>query len=376
MLPEKRKGNDEGGGGGSFEVRVIGGGIPSSAEAGGSKGVEIGLRIGGGEAKERAAVPAGTDAVFRLEPVAGDEPEPLPARPMSEVGPAVPRVSRSSRKRRVGLAHWTGWMAAASCALIVAAVAGLMVSRKPKAVDSERKAAPVAEKRQELDPEQKYFLEHSAELIAEAESMLARYAAASSLDQVLPLVRDVERVKPMMTGLWQPWGDGPAFASGQELSGFVLEGAGRPAICLTGAKGDFSRFEMVFVREGERLKLDWEASHGIGDARIADLQEGASFTGGLLRVVIRPETFYTADFPESGFQSYQLLDTTGDHSVWGFAPRGSAVARALDEEFNEGSVLLEKNGEIRATVRLAEAPASSRKCFEIAEMLHKGWVTP
>jgi hypothetical protein len=130
------------------------------------------------------------------------------------------------------------------------------------------------------------------------------------------------------------------------------------------------------VREGERLKLDWEASHGIGDARIADLQEGASFTGGLLRVVIRPETFYTADFPESGFQSYQLLDTTGDHSVWGFAPRGSAVARALDEEFNEGSVLLEKSGEIRATVRLAEAPASSRKCFEIAEMLHKGWVTP
>jgi hypothetical protein len=267
-------------------------------------------------------------------------------------------------------------MAAVSCVLIVAAVAGLMVSRKPKPADSDGKAALVVEKRQELDPEQKYFLEHSGELIAEAESMLARYAAASSLDQVLPLVRDVERVKPKMTGQWQPWGDGPAFACGQELSGFVLEGAGRPAICLTGAKSDFSRFEMVFVREGERLKLDWEASHGIGDARIADLQEGASFTGGLLRVVIRPETFYTADFPESGFQSYQLLDTTGDHSVWGFAPRGSAVARALDEEFNEGSVLLEKSGEIRATVRLAEAPASSRKCFEIAEMLHKGWVTP
>jgi hypothetical protein len=375
MFAQKRKDSDEGGGGrGDFQVRVICGGREAPAGGGGGGGLEIGLRIGSGQARDPArALPAG-DPVHRLE--VADGSGPLAARPMSEAGPAVPRISRGGRQRRRGLAHWTGWMAVASCGVAVAAVAGLLVSGRSGSPHVGSGPDYVFEQEEALDDEQEYFLVNSGELAGEAEALLERYAAVTSVEQALAMVRGAARVRARMERLWQPWGPGARFAGGEEIQNFIMQGAGRPAICLTGRKGDFSRFELVFVREGERLKLDWEASHGIGEVQIADLQGAVPAPGGVVRAVIRPATFHPAEFPEERFRSYQLSDAGGEHFVWAFTPRGSVIATALKQEFNEGSVLLESRGETRATVRLAGSGNPGLKCFEITEMLHKGWVTP
>jgi hypothetical protein len=378
MAAGKRKQRDDGGGGhGGLEVRVIGGGKAVPA-GGGEKGLEIGLRIGAGTLPER--VPDAVMPVPRLE--VAEPQEPLPARPMSEVGPAQPRIPRGGRRKRRGLAHWTLWMAAGSCVVVVAAVAGLLVAGNAKAAkavkDSPPAGAPVsvAGKRPELDQQQQYFLERSGELIEAAEALLGRYAAATSVAEVLPLVRDAERVKSRMEKLWQPWGAGVPFAPGEDPVSFITQESGRPAICLAGRKGDFSRFEMVFVREGDGLKLDWEASLGIGEVQIAELRDGVPVAGRTVRALVRPADFHPAEFPEDRFRSYQLGDAGGEHFVWAFAPAGSAVAAAFEAEFNEGTVLLKKSGETRATVRLAAAGGAGGNCFELTEMLHKGWVTP
>lgn len=374
MLPRKRKSSDGGGGGrGGFEVRVIGGGRALPADSGG-RSLQIGLRIGSSEAKGRAPAEAGKDPVHRLG--SEDEELPLQAKPMSEVGPAEPRVSSRDRKAKRGLAHWTLWMAAATGMLVVAAVVGLLHAGKGKPTNSESEPGYVFEREQQLDREQEYFLVHSGDLIEEAENLLELYVKAESVDQALPMVRNAERVKERMTRLWQPWGAGPMLAAGEEMEGFVTEETEPPGICLKGRKGDFSRFEMIFVREGERLKLDWEASYGIGEVQIAELQEGAPAEGRVVRGDIQPAEFYTQDFPESDFRSFQLADAAGDHFIWAFARLGSAVATSLASEFNQGSVLLEKSGQIRASVRLSGSGGRSGKCYEITEMLHKGWVTP
>lgn len=375
MLPEKRRESDEGGSGrGGFEVHVIGGQRTGLSEPG-EKGLEMGLRIGGGNARERVKAESSAGPVHRLEAEAEDPP--LHAKPMSGLGPAEPRVaSAGRRKSRRGLGHWTVWMAAATCSVVVAAVGGMMLAGKKRQEGQDRGPAYVVEPVQKLDPREKYFVEHSGELIAEAEAVLGRYAAAASVEEALPLVRDAERVRERMIALWKPWGTAEAFAPGEDLSGYITDNAGRPGIGLAGRKGDFSRFEVFFVREGERMMLDWEASEGIGEVQIAELHGGAGGQGGVVRATIRPSTFHTADFPEDGYRSYQLSDAAGKHSVWGFAPQGSPVAEALDAEFNEGSVLFERNEEIRAAVRLAGSAGGSGKCYEITEMLHKGWVTP
>jgi hypothetical protein len=380
MRTANRKHGEDGGGGGhgGFEVRVIGGGraVPAAA---GEGGLEIGLRIGAEALAER--LPEGEAPVPRLEAVERDE-QPVAARPMSEVGPAEPRVPRGRRRNRRGLGHWTLWMAAGSCAVVVAAVTGLLAAGKAKAARTSKTepeaGAPALAvgKSPPLDPRQQYFIEHSGELIAEAQALLARYAAAATVTEALPLVRDAGRVKARMEQLWQPWGAGDPFAPGEEPVSYLSGESGRPAICLAGRKGDFSRFEMVFVRDGEQLKLDWEASLGIGEVQVAELRGGAPAAGRDLRVVVRPADFHPAEFPEDRYRSYRLSDATGDHFVWGFAPVGSAVAAALEVEFNEGAVLLKKSSETRATVRLVEASGAGANCFELTEMLHKGWVTP
>lgn len=333
----------------------------------------MGLRIGSGHTKHRAAASSG-QPVHRLG--AEDEEAPLQAKPMSEVGPAEPRVSSREERARKGLARWTGWMAVATCVAVVAAVAGLMRASIGKTPIAASTPGYVFEKEQQLDREEEYLLVHSGELIHQAEKLLERYAAATSLEEVLPLVRDAEQVKERMTRLWKPWGTDPMLAPGEKIEGFMIEESARPGISLKGNKGDFSHFNMVFVLEGERLKLDWEASHGMGEVQLAELLEGAAAEDRVVRGIIQPTEFYTQAFPESRFRSFRLLDAGGDLFIWVFAPLDSTVASMLKTEFNEGSLLLEKSVQIPATVRLSGTGGSSGKCYEITEMLHKGWVRP
>jgi hypothetical protein len=333
----------------------------------------MGLRIGSGESKQRSAASPG-QPVHRLG--AADEEAPLQVRPMSEAGPAEPQVSSREERARKGLARWTGWMAVGTCVAVVAAVTGLMLAGKGKVSNAADNPGYVFEKEQQLDRKQEYFLVHSGELTKQAEKLLERYAAATSVEQVLPLVRDAEQVKERMARLWKPWGTDPMLAAGEKIESFVLEESSRAAISLKGSKGDFSPFDMVFIREGEGLKLDWEASHGIGEVQVAELLEGAAAEDRVVRGIIQPTEFYTQAFPESRFRSFRLVDAGGDLFVWVFAPLDSTVASVLKTEFNEGSLLLEKSVQIPATVRLSGTGGSSGKCYEITEMLHKGWVRP
>jgi hypothetical protein len=310
--------------------------------------------------------------VLRLEPGSGIE-VPL-GRPMSEAGPCDPSVTLARRRRGLGVAGWTGWLSAASCLLAVAAVAALLVRGKSKPAAIDAGAEFVFEQEQKLDAAEEDFVTDSGRLIAEAEAVLERYAKATSVEQALRRVRDPERVKERMQRLWQPWGGAP-LAPGEAAQGEVETGR-RPSIRLTGRRGDFAPFVLNFVREGDRLVLDWEASFGIGEVQIAELRGGAAAEGALVRAIVRPDAFYTRDFPEESFRSYQLLDAAGEIGVWAYAARDSAAAAALAETFNEGSLLLESGADTRATLRVSRPGGAEAKGLVITEMLHKGWVSP
>jgi hypothetical protein len=373
MLPHRRNEADEEGDGlrAGFEVRVIGAARPAPVPAEG-KGLEIGLQIGSGQSND---VPEGPSAmtVPRLE--AEESPEPLRARPISEVvnelGPAAPYVPRRHRKER-SLALWTVWMAAGTCTLAVAAVAGVMAVRAKQAQAPE--PALVFAPLESFDDDKVYFLEHSGELAREAEKLLGQYAAASSPEAVLPLVRDASRVKERLKALWRPMGP---LAPGKPVESLISDNELRPAIILKGDTADFSHFEMVFVRENGHLKVDWEASYGIGDAQLSELRKSKNVVkGAKVRVVVQPGGFYTPAFPETDYNSYQLLDAAGEEFVWGFVRKSSPTAGRLEAEFNQSSVLLEKTTTNPATLRISGPLHEGVNLFEITEMLHKGWVSP
>ena len=373
MLPYKRnETHDEGDGlRAGFEVRVIGGARQAPAPEDG-KGLEIGLQIGAGQTNPEPEPPS-VAPVPRLEAEASSEP--LRARPISEVlnevGPAAPYVPRRRRKRR-SLTAWTVWMAAGTCTLAVAAVAGVMAVRSKQAQEPE--PAMVFAPQESFGEENAYFLEHAATLTREAEALLDQYAAATSLDEVLPLVRDATRVKERLKALWRPMG---ALSQGQRVETLISDSEVRPALILKGRTADFTPFEMVFVRESGHLKIDWEASQGIGEAQLSELRASKTVvTAAKVRVVVQPGAFYTPEFPESDYRSYQLLDAAGAEFVWAFVRRSSPTAELLEAEFNESSVLLEKIASIPATLRISGPLREGVNLFEITEMLHKGWVSP
>lgn len=381
MLPQKRtEASDTDDGRGNFRVRVIGGGSAQSAtlREEDSRGLQIGLRIGTNTA--RTSVPDEEDEEEPVRLEAEDAEPRVKARDMSEVEPAAPAAPWRGKKKRGkwDLKTWTVGMAIGSCAVAAAAVVTQLVVRKAPAAPVEAPVvqAPVDPHRQEVD----YLVSHTATLLPEAEELLQRYAAAKSPAEVLPLVRHADTVASRLAAKWKPWGEGPALATGEEVENIVEYKAAWPSLLLRGKKSNFDPFEFQFVRENGVLKIDWEASEGMGDCNMTDLQEGFKADNATVRVKVVPSNFYTPLFPESGFRSYQLSDLTRYEFVWAFAPLGSPEALVLSQALDEDSKIIskrERNERVaRLTLKLSGPKAEGAKIFLITGVLHQGWVTP
>lgn len=372
MLPQKRRepGESDGGRGG-FEVHVIGAGAPSSATAT-QEGIEIGLHIGGAGIRRPASADPQDDPVHRLE-----TPDAVPSKlkATSDVGPAVPRISRRGRKR-YGIKHLTLWMAVASCLVAVVAVIAKLAAHSaalPPEPAAET-AAPLPS--DPVERERKYLFDNFGSLSVEAEQLLKRYASAGNPSEVLPLIRNSSALADRVVTGWQPWGSGPPFSPQAPVEPAVDEISPHPAIIIRGRKGGMEPFQYFFIRESGKLLIDWEASEGRGDRAIADLQSGAPAADAVVRAKISPAKFFTPAFPESAFRSYQLADLSGENVVWAFASADSEEARFLKRSLNEGSLLLSSGAAVAVTLKVKRQQAEAANLFLITEVLHNGWVSP
>jgi hypothetical protein len=373
MLPHKRKEPDESDGGrGGFEVHVIGASAPSTATAA-DDGIEIGLHIGGGKSRQAAPATPEDAPVHRLETPA--EPLSGKLKATSEVGPAVPRVSRRSGKKRLRTKHLTLWMGSASCLVaVVAVIAKLAGHRPPPPEPVAETTAPVVS--DPIATERKDLYDNFGSLSSEAEQLLKRYAAARNAGEALPMIRNSTGLADRFASGWQPWGSAPAFAREAPVEPAVDEVSPRPAIVIRGRKGNSQPFQYYFVRESGKLLIDWEASEGRGDRTIAELHAGAPATKAIIRASISPATYFTPAFPESSFRSYQLADLTGNDVVWAFVPAESEASRFLKRNLDEGSVILSSGSARGVTLKVTRQPAEGANLFLVTEILHNGWVSP
>lgn len=374
MLPErKREAAEAGGSHGGFEVRVIGSSAPASAEVERTvSGVELGLVIGGGARKPRP-VAADEGPVHRLE--VEDGGDQLKVRDMSEVGPAVPRVSSRAKKKRFRLEQLTIWMAVGVCGIAVATVGGLL-TRKLEPAQPSSPGIPEAAPISASQLEEAYFVSHANELTQEAESSLRKYAEATTADEALPFLRDRDRVATAVHEKWKAWGSNPKFSTHEKFVTLVGTDSTRPKVSVAGRKGDFTPFTAVFVREGGRLVLDWEATEGIGDLQVLQLKKGAEAKDATVRVHISPSSYYNPDFPEEKYRSYKLEGKADEAIAWGYMALDSPAAEALKQELNEDSFIMEESSETKLTLKVTGPVRPGSNQYLITEMLHKDWVSP
>lgn len=207
--------------------------------------------------------------------------------------------------------------------------------------------------------------------------ILQELARAQKVEEIASLLRNTPTLAASLQRHWKPWVSEPSEEQNGDFFFDVGQVQRRGYLMVQGWCRDSTPFNAFFVEEGERILLDWEATMGVGEAKIETLLRDPTHHPVTMRVVITPSTYYLPALPEADYQSYQLSFVGSDAIVWGFVPRGSLAHQQLSKILPTDAALFEPVTEERVTLRLRrvnELLAQNR--FFVTEILHKDWVMP
>lgn len=327
------------------EVRVIGGEPPAGWE-----------RVADPEEVVRLVKSGvkGARRVDEVEPAGGDE--------------------REYRSRRKGgsVWKWTLVMGGALLVLVAASVTIWVATREDDR--SGRQLYEGVEVAYEVgeDPDDP-FVEKAARYLGEAREKLARLAAADDGEDVASLFRDEPGIRAIRRERWKT----PALDEeriGRLDFEMKEDGEGREWVMLSGQDSMLRPVRFIFVAEDDGLLFDWGASVGANAPGLGEFRESAAGAVADFRVEVRPDHFYTSDFPEDRFRCYKLADVFADAVAWGYVPTGSAAAEAVAREMHLDGTILGSEPMSRMLVRLRNAGTADRGQFELIEVVAGDWI--
>lgn len=302
----------------------------------------------------------------------------LPERTEAKFAPAPKKQRRRGVAHEWGRAgqHSRGWIALTVLGVVGILAGGLVLHSNLSGRDEGSGDAIqlVLEPVVEIDLAAMFDADLTAE--GEARQILAAVAAARQVDELLPWVRGGAGMREKLAAGWQPW-NAPA---GWQPDGDSIWEVGQMADfgfgVLSGFRADYERFRAYFVREGDRLLLDWEATEAVSSESFARLLRGEG-AGGEMRVLAQRGDFHTLVMPEDEFRAVQLLSPGQETILWGYARRGSAADVALGKLFDDGLIVEAEATTLPLTLQLIPPPPNSLpNQWEISAVLHEEWVHP
>lgn len=271
------------------------------------------------------------------------------------------------------------WSFAAAIGVMFAAIA--WVNHRARWGDGTNRPIPqgivVLEEDRREDSELFLLLQNPYQKHQQAQSLFRQFAAAKKSSEVLPLIRMSDDTAALLKKHWKPWPSPPLLDQLDQLQFDFDETDGRAFLSMRGSNADGSPFLAFFVADGNRLKLDWEATMELGESRLSTLARFPTENPVTVRVLLAASPYYLPSLPEKEYESYQLTCLHDDTVVWGYVRRASPEHEKIRELLRQDSELLEQAKEVRVTVRLKKTgDLSSQNRFFITEMLHKDWVMP
>ena len=210
----------------------------------------------------------------------------------------------------------------------------------------------------------------------EAEQVFRKYASASIMNDILPLVRDREAVESLIRRSFRPSLVPKDWVPPDDTTWSVFDIEGKAYGVLEGRLPDYSKFSAYLMLSEDQLLLDWKATTGYGTATFEELAKSQGDPVEI-RAMISQSGFYTAAFPEAEFRSYQFVSPDGGTAVWCYTRRGDAADAAIEKLFAGGEILKSSTEPQKVALRLERGPADSLpNQWLIAEMLHKDWIIP
>lgn len=159
----------------------------------------------------------------------------------------------------------------------------------------------------------------------------------------------------------------------------VVEDGDVTFLLLRAKTSDFLPFHVIFVRSGDDLLIDWDASVGWSSIKLEEMANLGAFDSVMVRCVIEKGQLYTEQFPETEYSCYMLAprETTGDDLFWAYTPLDSDLDHQLRALMNHGMFNVELREKVLVTLNVSKDPQRcSRKQLILDDIVHEGWVAP
>lgn len=203
-------------------------------------------------------------------------------------------------------------------------------------------------------------------ILAEGESLVSRFLDATSVDELLTIVRNPEVTESRMREFYP---DGKVEAVGLSKfnpgGGFSTKGIVHRVPLQTRSLDDRI---IVLVDTPLGMKIDWESWVGWSDISWEKFLETKPKTGHVFRVFMSPVDYYNFGFSDDlKWQSYRLESPDKEHSLYGYVEKESMLSHRLLPNPDL------KNAAYTLLLKYPENPASDSQVL-IERLIGEGWV--
>ncbi len=203
-------------------------------------------------------------------------------------------------------------------------------------------------------------------VLAEAEPLARKFLEATTVDELLPLVRNPAAAEPRMRAFYR---EGTVVSPGlsQFNSGGGLTIRGK-LFSLAVVTRDHEEKSLAFVESPQGLKIDWESWAGWSDISWKDFLKSKPVDGHVFRVTLSAVDYYNFGFTdESKWRSYRILSADREHSIYGYVEKGSLLEKQIHIDGDA------KSAALMLSLKFPDGATSSRQ-VEIERMVAEGWV--
>ncbi len=229
------------------------------------------------------------------------------------------------------------------------------------------------------DDLQMWYNERISDLYKDAAQLIETFIATDSDAERALLLRTPESSLPLINQ-WPSIVDPlPNTKDSDKWAFTILEIDDFHYLVFTGKRVDFSEFRYYFVRDGDELKLDWQATAAYSQRRISSHIERPFESQTLVRGVLSKPQIYLGPYSDDKkWSSFEIADPLGGESLWAYVPKSSELEEELLGWMDYGRFIVELNENVRGTfiLKSSEAPDAHPKQVEIVKAIHKGWLTP
>ncbi len=274
---------------------------------------------------------------------------------------------RRSRGGETGLFRW--WLIAGGVLLALVAGGAIYAMKGGGNATAPIAAgkAPTLEKSPAAEPEEVEAISRSQpELLAEAEPLVRKFLTATTVDELLPLVRNPDRTEPRMR---ERYPDGEIQPAGMSefdtMGGMMLQGKFASVGVRT---ANYEDWQIVMADTPDGLKIDWESWADWSDISWKDFLAGKSQEAHVFRVTLIPVDYYNFAFSDDAkWQSYRLESADKEHSMYGYVQRDTVLAERIRPNADVKSLAL------MLALKFPENPQSANQVV-IDELVADGWV--